>query len=533
MGSQLDSTIKSRNQELAVRIEAEEALQRSHEELQLILNSTSEGIYGVNREGICTFCNQAALDILEYKNVDELVGKNIHERIFSSSGESLVSSFQSMLLDKVINLGESIHRDNEFFCRSDGESFPVDFRAKPVVRGNENTGMVITFSDMTDAHLMEETIRRTQKMDALGKLTGGIAHDFNNLLGIIIGYGELLEVEFQNNEEQSLYLSQINNAGDRARKLTSNLLSFSRKQSSVNEETDINHVLNESKHMLETTLTPKIKLKLKTQSDLWSAWLDKSYLEDAILNMSINAMHAMPDGGELIITTLNEHLSKEQAATLGLDAGDYVTLSLKDTGHGMHAETKNKVFDPFFTTKDESGTGLGLSQVYGFVKQSGGSISLVSESDKGACFTLYFLRSKIVESIEQLKSDKADLHTESIDATILIVDDEEALRKLMSVMLKGGGYHILLAESGKQALELLKQHKVNILLSDVIMPEMTGYELASHVMEYFPDVKIQMISGYSDDYALSDENKILYDKRLMKPCTSKLLIQRMSELLDE
>lgn len=533
MGSQLDSTIKSRNQELAVRIQAEEALHRSHEELQLILNSTSEGIYGVNREGICTFCNHAALDILAYKNVDELVGKNIHERILSPNSASLVSSFQGMLLDKVINHGESIHRDNESFCRSDGESFPVEFRAKPVVRGKENIGMVITFTDMTDAHLMEETIRRTQKMDALGKLTGGIAHDFNNLLGIILGYGELLEMELQNNEQQSLYITQINNAGERARKLTSNLLAFSRKQSSVNEETDINRVLNESKHLLETTLTPKIKLVLKTQSDLWSAWLDKSYLEDAILNMSINAMHAMPDGGDLIITTLNEHLSEEQAAQLELTAGDYVTLSLKDSGQGMDAETKHKVFDPFFTTKEENGTGLGLSQVYGFVKQSGGSISLVSEPDKGTCFTLYFLRSKTVKSIKPLKSEKTDLDTESIDATILIVDDEEALRNLMCVMLTDRGYHVLLAESGKQALELLKQHEVNILLSDVIMPEMTGYELAHHVMKDFPEVKIQMISGYSDASVLNDENEILYNNRLVKPCSSALLLQRMSELLDE
>ena len=531
MGSRLDSSMKSRNQELAIRIQAEEALQRSHEELQLILNSTSEGIYGVNREGICTFCNHAALDILGYKNDTELVGKNIHERIFSSNSTSLVLSFQDMLLDKVINNGISIHSDSEFFCRSDGESFPVEYRAKPVVRGKDNIGIVITFTDMTDAHLMEETLRRTQKMDALGKLTGGIAHDFNNLLGIILGYGELLETELKTNEKQSLYITQINNAGERARKLTSNLLAFSRKQSSVNEETDINRVLDDSKHLLEKTLTPKIKLVLKTPSDLWSVWLDKSYLEDAILNMSINAMHAMPDGGELRITTLNQHLSEEQAATLELPAGDYVTLSLIDSGQGMDAETKHKVFDPFFTTKDDGGTGLGLSQVYGFVKQSGGSISLVSEPNKGTCFTLYFQRLKKVKSIKSPKSEKVHLDTESIDATILIVDDEAALRKMMSVILSGHGYHVLLAESGKQALELLKKNKVNILLSDVIMPEMTGYELAHHVMKDFPEVKIQMISGYSDVAVLNEENESLYNNRLVKPCSSESLLQRISELL--
>jgi len=247
--------------------------------------------------------------------------------------------------------------------------------------------------------------------------------------------------------------------------------------------------------------------------------------------MSINAMHAMPDGGDLTITTSNEYLNKEQAALLELAEGDYVKLSLKDNGLGMDEETRQKIFDPFFTTKAEGGTGLGMSQVYGFVKQSGGSISLVSEPDEGTCFKIYLPRSQTIRLVNDVETAIVDLDTNIVDATILVVDDEKALRELTSKNLSNRGYHVLLAESGKKALELLEQHKVNIMLSDVIMPEMSGYELARQVKKTYPDVKIQMISGYSDEAILNEEDKILYDERLLKPCATDLLLQRLHELL--
>jgi PAS domain S-box-containing protein len=528
----LKTSTHSRDMELQTRISTEMALQRSHEELQSILNSTSEGIYGINHDGNCTFCNRAALEMLCYKKEDDLIGNNAHTLFHYKHANGSHYPQSECPVNQALQHGEGAHRVSEHFWRADGSKFPVEYRSQPLKRNGQVIGAVVTFSDITEIHIAEETLRRTQKMDALGKLTGGIAHDFNNMLGVILGFGELLEATLTDNPKQTKYIQAINTAGERARKLTAKLLTFSRKQDSIDELVNINQLLLDEQHILEKTLTAQIILKLDLEPELWNIWLDKSALEDAILNMSINAMHAMPSGGHMTIRTRNLHIAATDTQLLELSAGDYVQLSLTDTGIGMDSETRQKVFDPFFTTKGDSGTGLGMSQLYGFVKQAGGGVSLYSEPGDGTQINVFFPHH--LTSQEELLADHS-IDTDLLPSgneTILVVDDEPALCAMTSEILSNHGYRVLTAIGGKEALTILQHETVALMLSDVIMPNMNGYELANYVAKNYPQIKIQMATGFSDNYHADSVDEDLHRNRLQKPYTSKLLLQKIRELLD-
>ena len=388
-----------------------------------------------------------------------------------------------------------------------------------------------TIQDITEQTSKDEQLRRSQKLDAIGKLTGGIAHDFNNMLGVILGFTELLLDNPELSTKEKKYLNQIGNAGERASKLTSKLLAFSRKDNATATCIDLNKVLLDEQIMLEKTLTVRINLKFELFDDLWSIWLDKDELEDAIVNMSINAMHAMPSGGELTLATQNRKLSDIDVANMNIPAGNYILLSITDNGTGMSQETLTNIFVPFFTTKDEMGTGLGMSQVYGFVKRSHGAITINSELGHGTRLTLYFPRHLKNESTSELLQEVNPNIDLTGNATILIVDDELALRNLAKEILSSKGYNILTAESGAQALKILKTETVDLVLSDVIMPDMDGYQLAYEINKHYPDIKIQMASGFSD---VKDPNILessLHMNRLQKPYNSEILLKKIKEML--
>lgn len=380
-----------------------------------------------------------------------------------------------------------------------------------------------------------EILNRSQKMDALGKLTGGVAHDFNNILGVITGYAELLERSLTQEPKLAKYAEQIHHSGNRGAALTKKLLSFSRKKSTESTVLNINTVLLEQQNMLEKSLTARINLVLKLDDALWPVLIDGGDLEDAVLNMSINAMHAMEKGGQLTIRTGNERLGEMDAQRLHVRKGDYSVLSITDTGCGMDKATQEKIFDPFFSTKGERGTGLGLSQVYGFVERSGGVIKVYSEPGHGTQLVLYFPRNYGLggEGLE----DEADIDIDMAELrgneTILVVDDEPALLDITSEMLSQHGYTILRAENGKRALEILETKPINLMLSDVIMPGMDGYHLATIVQSKYPDVKIQMTSGFSDQRHVDLEDEGLHQNLLYKPVQSLKLLKRMRVLLDE
>lgn len=390
-----------------------------------------------------------------------------------------------------------------------------------------------TIQDITEKKHKDEMLNRSQKMDAIGKLTGGIAHDFNNMLGVMLGYSELLQSALNGDEKKVKYINEILAAGERARVLTRKLLAFSRKEATTTELTNINKLLMEEKNLLEKTLTARIRLTCDFEEGLWPVMLDKSDIQNAVLNMCINSMHAMPNIGNLTIKTENVHLDYDDVINMQLESGDYVLVSITDTGTGMDEEVRSKLFDPFFSTKGEQGTGLGMSQVYGFVKQTGGAISVYSEPGYGTRIAIYLPRSIEENDSTGQQSDEVSEIPETGNETILIVDDVVSLRDLAAEILTGHGYKTLVAESGFEALDILKSESVDLMLSDIIMPEMDGYQLAEKVQELYPDIEIQMASGFSDDRLLTASNEELYNNRLQKPFTSKALLQSIRKLLDK
>ena len=385
-----------------------------------------------------------------------------------------------------------------------------------------------------EQRILESQLHQSQKMEALGKLTGGIAHDFNNMLGIILGYADLLKRKSLDDKQLASYVEHISHAGERGAKLTKKLMSFTRKQNIEAEEINLNNLLRQQQDMLEKTLTVRIKLTLNLREDLWNIWLDSSDLEDAIINMSINAMHAMSGSHpapELIIKTDNSVITEDLTKETGLVPGEYVKLCLVDNGCGMTEETSKQIFDPFFSTKGNKGTGLGLSQVFGFLQRSGGGIIVNSSLEHGTHFTLYFPRF-IGESNNNLDDSMDELQNLKGSETILIVDDELALRDLAVQHLEGEGYRTLIADSGQSAIDMLNAEEVDLVLTDVIMPEMDGYQLFAKIKKSHPTVKVQLVSGFADEKNRGFADDDLQLNLIHKPYNRTVLLQRVRALLD-
>ncbi len=376
--------------------------------------------------------------------------------------------------------------------------------------------------------LKNEQLRRSQKLEALGKLTGGIAHDFNNILGVVMGYSDLLYSSLENNESLKKYAGEVIKAAERGQKITQKLLSFSRNKSSLETIVNINHVLNEQQNMLQKTLTVSVKLILQLENDLWNTCIDKSDLEDAILNMCINSRFAMPVGGELTLKTQNILLNSQNANALQLSPAEYVVVTVTDSGTGMDSLTVSKIFDPFFTTKGEKGSGLGMSQVYGFIERSGGAISVQSVMGEGTSIQLYFPRNNQADVALDNESVAVSDYTGS--ESILVVDDEAALRNLIYEVLDEKGYRVLCVESAEKALEVLTTEQIDLILSDVIMPGMNGYELALIVMKKYPHVKIQIMSGFNDNSFNNEAYEKLYQKCLKKPLHASQLLAIVKDI---
>ena len=398
--------------------------------------------------------------------------------------------------------------------------------------GGSVIGIASIVQDITDRKQQEEQLRHSQKMDALGKLTGGIAHDYNNMLGVILGYSEILKNKLVDQPKLAGYAHEVHRAGERGAKLTKKLLTFSRQGiTAAKKKLNINTLLLDIQHMLEKTLTARINLKLDLADDLWQVRLDESDLEDAVLNMSINAMHAIEGNGVLSIQTRNKIIGEADRQSQQIEPGEYVLLKLTDTGCGMNEDTRKKIFDPFFSTKGDEGTGLGLSQVYGFVERSGGEIRLQTEPGNGTEFKLYLPRYKNDDiATGSDNSDRAADH--GGNETILIVDDEPALLELTSQILSQQGYHVLTAVSGKLAMQILEHEPVDLLLSDVIMPEMDGYQLASIVQQKYPSIKIQLVSGFDDDRHRNMTDDSLHANLISKPYQAEVILKRIRESLN-
>jgi PAS domain S-box-containing protein len=393
--------------------------------------------------------------------------------------------------------------------------------------------MVGTVQDITDRRHLEEQFRQSQKMEAVGVLAGGIAHDFNNLLTAINGYSDLTLKKMRPDDPLRRNIDEVRNAGSRAAELTSQLLAFSRKQVLKSTVLSLNTVISNIEKMLRRIIRESIELRVVLDPDLGNIKADAGQIEQVIMNLAINARDAMPHGGTLTVATQNTFLDETYASQhLAITPGDFVKITVSDTGEGMDAATQPHIFEPFFTTKEVGkGTGLGLSTVYGIVKQSGGDIMVYSELGHGTTFKIYLPR--VTDSVQTKRWTGESAQIVVGDETILVVEDEEIVRNLVVEILTGSGYKVLIASSGESALEICKTYTdtIHLLLTDVIMPKMGGSALKDLVAGLRPDIKVLFMSGYTDDAIAHRE---VYDANIAfieKPFMPNVLLRKVREVL--
>jgi len=501
-----------------------QAAAKIERDMKAVMDNTPAVIYAKDTDGRYIFINRQFEALFQTRR-ESTIGKTDHD-IFPAD---VADEFQRN--DKaVLDAGHALETEETVTHEGGFHSYiSTNF---PLFDDDNKIYAVCGIStDITERKKQEEQLRRSQKMDALGKLTGGVAHDYNNLLGIILGYAEQLNERLVDEPRLAKYAHDIHHAALRGAKLTNKLLAFSHHKEPDAEHLDINTLLLEQQLMLEKTLTARIKLVFDLADDLWPAFLDGGDLEDTIINMSINAMHAMRETGVLTIRTRNENLSTLDTTLINLDAGDYVLVSITDTGCGMDEATKEKIFDPFYSTKGEKGTGLGLSQVYGFIERSGGAIKVYTEPGNGSSFSLYFPRSFQSVATQRAPAKSQGYNLQGSE-TLLVVDDEKAMAELAREILTAHGYHVFIANDGEQAISILEKDNIDLLISDVIMPNLDGYQLANHVQQHFPHIKIQLASGFADSRHSNIHDDTLRQNMLHKPYGSKLLLERVRKLLD-
>lgn len=522
---------------LALALEnTDRELHNSQSQVNLLLDSTAEAIYGIDIYGNCSFVNRACLKILKYANKSQLLGKNMYKTLHNIQPDEnkLNNNF-------TLDLEQKTHIDNELIKRKDNTQFPAEYWSHPIYKHGECIGAVVTFIDISKRvealntlKERESTLRRSQKMDAIGQLAGGIAHDFNNQLGVVIGYLDILQ-DSLSDEKQLKWIEKSNHATLRCIDLTRQLLAFSRTKSTSKKTVNVNTHLHEFKVMIQRTVTPQIEVEYILDDDLWLTDIDSDEFQDAILNLVINARDEMPNGGKLVFETSNKILDKGYATNkLDLKAGEYIQIILSDTGRGMDKKTLERLFEPFFTTKESNkGTGLGLAMVYSFIKRFDGGIQFYSEVNIGTTIHIYLPRSSSTILTDEPKPKNLPLP--SGNEKILVVDDELDLLDLASSYLTDLGYQVETAENANQAVDVLTHDDtINLVFSDIVMPGgMTGYELAEHISKKWPNIKILLTSGFTSRIKTSIKPAEFEKKLLNKPYRKTDLASRIRLTLDE
>ncbi len=499
-------------------------------ELEETINSMVDAVVVIGEDcKILTF-NPAAEKLFGYSYA-EVKGKSVITLIpdyHANNHGDYVNSYFTGAPEKVENKRRDLTGQHK-----NQTAFPIRLSVAVLPRDAQGKlRFVSTIQDLTLVRQQEEQIRRTQKLDALGKLSSGIAHDNNNILGVVLGYSELLENSLQEHPKWQKYANQINHAAQRGAKLTNKLLSFTRKKAYECNSVQINELLRQQKDMLQKLVTIKIKLIYELPDNIWPIWVDENDLEDALINLSINAMHAMEnvEAATLVIKTANHEFNKKQAAEKNVKEGEYIQISLTDNGCGIDEDTKEKMFDPFFSTKGELGTGLGLSQVFAFVKRSSGGVTAKSSPDKGTCFELYIPR--YIDNKKLMQPNITKILPLQGSETILIMDDEQLVRNLCRDILTLQGYKTLVAENSQQVFNILKQQKIDVLLTDIVMSDVDGYQLSHMVQNLYPQIKIQLMTGFDGSKNQKLVNKSNKNNILHKPFRAVELCKYIHTLLN-
>ncbi len=507
----------------------QEALRRSEARYRSLVESAVYGIYVSDTKENLVSVNPALVTMLGYQSAEELVGRNLARDICADSAE------HSRLVQGLRATGR-LQGHEAIWKRAEGGAIRVRLSGRLFTdeqTGAEQVEMIV--EDITERRALEEQFRQAQKMEAVGQLAGGVAHDFNNLLTVITGYSEILLDEIPEDNPGRRHAREIRGAADRATELTRQLLAFSRKQVLQTKVLDLNTVVGSMQGMLRRLIGEDIMLVTRPGANLGRVKADPMQIEQIILNLAVNARDAMPKGGTLMIETENVHLDASYARQhAGAAEGDYVMLAVSDTGCGMDAETRSHIFEPFFTTKEKGkGTGLGLAMVYGTIKQSGGYIWVYSEPGQGSSFKIYLPLVKA--EAESAPAEPARIDENCGKETILLVEDEFSLRELVRTTLHSKGYVVLEASDGKDALNLCERYhgSIDLMLTDVVMPGMSGRELADRLKQLRPGLRVLYMSGYTDSVAV--HRGVLDPKMsfIQKPFTLDALARQVRKTLDQ
>jgi len=515
--------------DITERKQAEAALSRAEEKYRSIFENAVEGIYQSTPEGEFTSVNPAMARILGYESQEELTTHRMESDIRHYVDSSSCEKLKTTLAEKGVVVGF----ESEVY-RKDLTKLWISQSVRAI--RDENGNVLFhegSIEDITERKTLEEQFRQAQKMEAVGKLAGGVAHDFNNLLTAIIGYSDLNLQQLQPGNPLRSDIEEIKKAGQRASSLTRQLLAFSRKQVLQPMVLDLNHTVSEMHKMLQRLIGEDVQLEMVLDPALGSVKADPGQIEQVLMNLAVNARDAMPDGGKVTIETANIHLEGQQANDhVTGKPGPHVMLAMRDTGCGMDRQTQAQIFEPFFTTKPVGhGTGLGLSTVYGIVKQSGGSILVYSEVGKGTTFKVYLPR--VDEKVREVQQIAARAEFPRGTETILLAEDDETVRKLTTVVLRTQGYQVLEAANGDAALSICERFggEIHLLLSDVVMPEMSGRELVHRLAGMRPEMRVLYMSGYTANAMIqqgASQGKVNF---LQKPFTPSALAQKVREIL--
>jgi PAS domain S-box-containing protein len=435
--------------------------------------------------------NKAGETITGYRR-DEALGTDLFAKVAPEHVETMRSA-----LKRHLDGEPSAAYDIEIQSR-DGGRVSLEVVSRLVLDHGRPVGMQAIARDVTDRQRLERDLHQAQKMEAIGQLAGGVAHDFNNLLTVIRGYSSLLTEEFDESDWRRQAIVEMDKAADRAATLTRQLLTFSRRQVLKPSVLDLNMVIAEMTSMLRRLIPENIELGIDLDPEVGFIRADAGQMEQLVMNLSVNARDAMPDGGKLVISTFNAGL--EQAPQPRPPSGSWVVLSVWDTGIGMDQATKARIFEPFFTTKERGkGTGLGLATVYGIVQQSGGVIDVESAPGQGATFQIFLPRTDEEPGTEAAGNEPVHYDTVS-PATILLVEDDRAVQRLAQHCLETEGYRVLPASSCAEALRIGANlgHAIHLLVTDVVMPDMNGLELAERLSSSHPHLRVIFMSGYVD-----------------------------------
>ena len=508
---------------------AEVALRESQERLDGIITSAMDAIITVDEKQQIVVFNKAAEEIFRC-TAAEVIGKTI-DRFLPASVRAIHQQHIRGFGQTGVSTRSMDSPGTLVALRSNGEEFPIEATISQVKTSSEKFYTVM-LRDISVRKRTEEQLRQTQKMEAVGRLAGGIAHEFNNYLAIIMGYTELLERETVGNESLRLNLSEIKGASQKVASLTRQLLAFGRKQVIELTEVDLNSSVWETHKLLRRLIPVTIELIPKLQGDLGKVKADPTQVQQILINLVLNARDSLPEGGKIFIETEEVDLDPEYASRqLDVQPGRYVMLSVADTGIGMDHETLSHIFEPFFTTKEEGkGTGLGLSTTYGIVKQSGGHLTVASVPGKGSTFRIYLPKQADSGAIPQPSKAQSNRPRRQ---TVLVVEDEGALRKLMMKVLEGAGFQVVEAKDGEQAVEICKSwaEPIDMVVSDLAMPKLNGLQLKEIVAGLRPTVKFLLISGYAED-VVEDPTILRTDTNFLeKPFMPDELVLKVREVL--